>query len=325
MERKRHHFVPRVYLNCFCNQVGNIYVYQKDNPTKNFCTSPNNIAVEKYYYSQPLPEGEKDHNSLEDLFSQVEASYGKIVKKMCNRENISKDMDALFKFIVLQFARVPSNRDSIEQILTETVRMSLQILDEKGQLPEKPLQLKNVQNLFDEIKISINPHKSLQAMPDIIKAVGMILSRIGFRILCNTTDISFLTSDNPVIWFNPSVKEENRLPYACSTEGPVEFLFPVTPQLLLHGHSKLLKQDVCSEIKYEETFDRQQIKKFNRLICKHAYKMLYSPSTEHEKLIQKYANISPVFEPNIITSKRGKILVIKKTFGKMLPKTKWDE
>ncbi len=73
MKKKRHHYVPKAYLKYFCDGKGKLRVYRKDEPDKVIHQSPDNTAFHKYYYSQPLPNGGKDHNTLEDLFAELEA------------------------------------------------------------------------------------------------------------------------------------------------------------------------------------------------------------------------------------------------------------
>jgi hypothetical protein len=69
MDKKRHHYVPKAYLKSFCDDSGKLLVYRKDDPSKAIPLSPDNTAFHKYYYSQPLPDGGKDYNVLEDFFS----------------------------------------------------------------------------------------------------------------------------------------------------------------------------------------------------------------------------------------------------------------
>lgn len=72
MDKKRHHFVPIAYLRYFCDDGGKLRVYIKDNPKKMIHQSPESVAFHKYYYSQPLQDGGRDNNTLEDVFSSVE-------------------------------------------------------------------------------------------------------------------------------------------------------------------------------------------------------------------------------------------------------------
>ena len=72
MIKKRHHYIPKSYLQFFCDNSGRVLVYRKDDPSKAIPLSPDNVGFHKYYYSQPKPDGGKDHNALEDCFSKIE-------------------------------------------------------------------------------------------------------------------------------------------------------------------------------------------------------------------------------------------------------------
>lgn len=69
-QKKRHHFVPKAYLKAFTNQRGQVFVYRKDNPGRALPAKPDATQFERYYYTQPLPEGGQDNNTLEDIFGE---------------------------------------------------------------------------------------------------------------------------------------------------------------------------------------------------------------------------------------------------------------
>jgi Protein of unknown function (DUF4238) len=73
-EKKRHHYIPITYLNNFTDAGGRVFAYRKDAPETPLHLRPSEIAFERYYYSQPLPGGWRDNNSLEDGFSTIEAT-----------------------------------------------------------------------------------------------------------------------------------------------------------------------------------------------------------------------------------------------------------
>ena len=50
-------------------------------------------------------------------------------------------------------------------------------------------------------------------MPTFLRSMGEVLNRVGLGILHNVTDVPFITSDNPVVYFDPCTSEEELLPY----------------------------------------------------------------------------------------------------------------
>ncbi len=75
-QKKRHHFVPKAYLNTFCDQRGKLLVYRKDSPQEPLHGAPGATQFRRYfyYYSQPIPEGGRDNNTLEAFFSIIETT-----------------------------------------------------------------------------------------------------------------------------------------------------------------------------------------------------------------------------------------------------------
>jgi len=70
-EKKRHHYIPITYLDKFADDTGKVMAYRKDEVLKPLHVRPSAIAFERYYYSQPLPEGGQDNNTLEDLHLRI--------------------------------------------------------------------------------------------------------------------------------------------------------------------------------------------------------------------------------------------------------------
>jgi len=129
MDKKRHHYVPKTYLKFFCDEQNKIRIYLKDDLSKSIHQSPDKAGFHKYYYSQPLSEGGKDHKTIENLFSELEAKWPPIVKRLGRRENINDNLEDIFAFIALQRVRVPASRDACEAMLAEMVKVTTRLLD----------------------------------------------------------------------------------------------------------------------------------------------------------------------------------------------------
>ena len=175
--------------------------------------SPDNVGFHKYYYSQPRPDGGKDHNALEDCFSSMEDRWPGIVGRLHRRENVNDSLEEIFQFMALQRARVPASRDVTERIHAEGIMVVARRLDAEGKLSPKP---EGLEDILDHVEVSINPHQSIHAMVTVMHATGQVFDQIGFYAMHNKTDVPFLTSDNPVIWFDPSVQDTDLRPYVLS-------------------------------------------------------------------------------------------------------------
>lgn len=321
MNKKRHHFIPKAYLRFFCDEEGKVRVYLKDDPAKVIHQAPNNAGFHKYYYSQPLPEGGRDNNALEDVFSELEAKWPPIVERLQRRENVNDSLEDIFAFIALQRVRVPATRDASEMMLAEIVKVTARRLDAMGRLPPKP---KGFEDILDHVEVAIDPHKSIHAMAHMFPGVGKVFGQIGIGALHNTTEIPFLTSDNPVIWFDPSVPEEKMQPYGLQPGGPIVLLFPVAPNLMIYGDSSMHEPFVREGLGHVELSKRSNVKMMNRQICRFAYEAVYAREPGHESLIRKHAALSPVLRTDTVPDKDGEFIINQMVFGKRKRKPKWN-
>ena len=81
-QKKRHHYVPICYLDGFTAAGGRIFAYRKDDPFPPLYLKPDEIAFERYYYSQPLLDGGRDNNTIENFFSKIETTWPPIVERI---------------------------------------------------------------------------------------------------------------------------------------------------------------------------------------------------------------------------------------------------
>lgn len=227
-QKKRHHFVPKAYLNAFCDKKGRLFIYRKDAPSTPLHVTPDATQFRRYYYSQPTPAGDQDNNTLEDLFSEIESAWPETVEKLNKSEDVNNRLENIFQFMALQRARVPATRDMVEAMLAQTVKDTMKTMLASGRLAPPPRGLDDLPN---NIEISIDPHRSIHAMVHIIQGMEQLYSMIGFAIVHNTTDQLFLTSDNPVLWFDPSLPFDNN------------YRTPSTPTEALYFWHLLLAQD----------------------------------------------------------------------------------
>ena len=320
MNKKRHHYIPKAYLKSFCDDEGKVLVYRKDNPHKAIPLSPDNTAFHKYYYSQPRPDGEKDHNALEDCFSNIEDKWPGIVDQLHRRENVNDSLEAIFQFMALQRARVPASRDVTEKIHAEGVMIAARRLDAEGKLSPKP---EGFEDILDHVEVPINPHQSIHAMPHIIQGAGQVFGRIGIGALHNETTIPFLTSDNPVVWFDPSLQESDLQPYVLTPDGPVVLLFPVSPSLVIYGHTSILEQFVSEGVGIADLSDVGFVEMINRQVCRFAYEAIFERASGHERLIREHAALSPVPQFERIPAGKGENVAFQMVFGKRERKPKW--
>jgi hypothetical protein len=319
--KKRHHYIPKAYLNFFCGQDGMLHVYPKNQPGKVFLQAPGNVGFHKYFYSQPVPDGGMDHNTLEDLFSTFEEKWPPIVEQLQTDGNVDDSLEDIFAFMALQRARVPASRDATERMDAAAVKALMIALDRDGELPPKP---EGLENIINDVKVSIDPHRSIHAMLQVFQGIEKIFDRIGLGVMHNSTHIPFLTSDNPVVWFDPSQAEAEMRPYAVSVDGPIVLLFPVTPKLMIYGSTMLKSQFNRTGLGVGRLDRRELAITMNRQICRFAYKAVFAQTIGQEALIQEHSATSPVLKTTTGQHDNGQFVLHEMIFGRPDAKPKWS-
>jgi hypothetical protein len=326
-DKKRHHYIPVTYLNKFTDASENVYAYRKDNPHSPLYLPPNAIAFERYYYSQPLPEGGRDNNTFEDFFGTIESKWTPLAERLragsdATNNFTSADFEALFMFLGLMRVRVPATRDMVEVSLAEQVKATARLLDRLGKLPPKP---EGMEDILDDVVVSVDPHQSLRAMGDLARGFGIVLDHVGFEVIHNGTDVSFLTSDNPVVCFDPTVQEERVLPYRVRPpRGAIELLFPIDADTVLRGRTGL-RRTGPPHLRHVTLTDRQEAKRINRFVARFGYRFVFSRDRSHDALIVKHADTSPVMKAVSLPGPTGVFVGSECVFGPRPTKPKWGD
>ena len=218
--------------------------------------------------------------------------------------------------------RVPAVRDLYETASAETVKIQMRYLDELGQLPPKP---KGHEDILDHLRVSIDPHISIHAMPDMVRAFSRIVEQIGFEIVHNESGSTFVTSDNPVVYFDPTVDEQRINPYAVQRSGgSIELLFPIDSQTVLRGRSELKSAFSRDGIRHVRLKDRHDLVRINRLVARFGYRFIFATSSSHAQLVRKYADRSPVLRRRVESeASGGRRIFYQQVFGPRPSIPKW--
>lgn len=320
-QKKRHHFIPKAYMNSFCNEAGRVLVYRKDGNGQPLSVRPDATQFQGYYYSQPKLDGGTDNNKLEDFFCEFEGEWPPIVKRLEAREDINNSLESLFNFMALQRARVPACRDAVELALAATVKSVAKKMYRDGKFPALP---KGSENLIDEMQISIDPHQSIHAMASIIKSIGKIIDSVGWVVFHNNTNRPFLTSDNPVVWFDSSLPFSQQKPYTINPLGPILVQFPISPKILLIGASEYRENFLHHGLVHTDTSSDKWIEHVNAQTCRFGYEAVISNTESQTELIAEFSDISPVHASNSVMINNKSALFHSFEFGHRRKKSKWN-
>lgn len=316
---KRHHYVPVTYLRNFVDESGHLLVFRKDEPGRPFRQRPESTGFERYYYSQFDDRGVRDDDQLEAIFSEIETSWPTIVAALNRRETMFEEVPHLITFLALMRVRVPAFRDAAELSLGHLVHTRLMLLHRSGKLPPLP---GSHPNLIENLHVTIDPQKSLEILAQALNRIGKLLSTLHFEVLHNATDHAYLTSDNPVIYFNPKTMSSAMKPYNVPDRGhPIELLFPLSAKMVLRGRSRPQRY----HIGHRTISDHQVISRINRLVCRFGYRMIFTTDTREASLIASTAGLSPVPRFDRLPAPQGGYYSFSQfVFGVRPDKPKWD-
>ncbi|MGX9718262.1 DUF4238 domain-containing protein [Janthinobacterium lividum] len=320
-QTKRHHYVPKAYLKGFSDQRGRVLVYRKDGPATPLHLAPDATQFRRYYYSQPTPDGGQDNNKLEQFFSEVESDWPATIAKLYGRENANDRIENIMQFMSLQRVRVPAARDVAEAVLAQTVKDTLAMMLAEGKLPKLPPGLEDLPN---RVQVSIDPHRSIHAMVAMLQGMEKLCTMVGFAVIHNATTRPFLTSDNPVLWFDPSLPFDKQRPYTINPDGGAILLFfPLSPTLVLVGSTEYNETYKRHGLLHSDAPDESWVDLVNEQVCRFAYEAVIAQSAGQEELIAKYVDVSPIHESVVLPVTTGAATLHSLAFGPRVAKPKW--
>ncbi|MHC0053891.1 DUF4238 domain-containing protein [Actibacterium sp. D379-3] len=165
---------------------------------------------------------------------------------------------------------------------------------------------------------------SIHAMPKISEGFANLLGMLGFAIIRNNTDVDFITSDNPVIWFDASVSYENMRPHTIAPNNPILFFFPVSRDLAILGSIEAKPYFLEFGLYEGQCATEGFVHKMNRLVARFAYQAFYASTSNHRGLVSEFADISPTVEFNHVPTPNGIVTFYNRVFGKRKKPTKWN-
>lgn len=220
--KKRHHYIPKFYLEGFIDLRNKPYLWIYEKGGKNIIkASAKDIAVEKHYFSFLNPQGRRDSETIENALADIESRGATVFKKIFNGKALSKDDKTIFAlFLSLMMTRVPNFRDNIAIMLEGIIRrISLMMASHKRgfensirrfeqdtgtkiNIPIEELR----QFMLDETKykIEINPQFSLAMAMSNLDTLTRIFFDMKWTFIKATNDYKFLSGDNPLYYCDPT-------------------------------------------------------------------------------------------------------------------------
>ena len=253
MNKKRQHVIPRCYQEPWCDpttpigQTPYIWMISKDGTQKRR-KAPENSFVGTEVYTIRLPSGDRNL-AIEDTLARIESTFASLIKHKVGKQDDldSRDKADLCIFAAAMFSRVDAQG-----------RIHVNFLQE---FHEKVKRLEKMHSA--EPRTSIEVAGMLEnARPKYVATSLQMLTEMYYTMsmgifVAPSTD-SFITSDNPTVWYNP---EAYKWPpfwrQAGLAQEKVEVTMPLTPR-----HALFLSHDV--KISGYRQLPAKLVQEFNR-------------------------------------------------------------
>ena len=257
---KKHHYLPRYYLNGFTNSDNRFFVYDKLKD-KIFLTNPDATFFENNLNTITFPK-EDSSDFLEDLYTEIEnqswGSLDKVRESTCKTPIELLDRMHLFLFLLFLYWRLPSNIAYVEK------------LSEKAFVDNNEFDYFTLVNKSGE-KAPKEVTEILKNSPAFKKTFKQIIPFIPFykdkdwaaklenwRFLYTGDDKSwYIVGDSPII-----VKGDGEHDFVNCLK---EFIFPVSGKILLVNIDKPIDRGLPPEFVIE--FNTAIIRKAQRFVA----------------------------------------------------------
>jgi hypothetical protein len=266
---RRQHYIPISYLNRFTTNE-ELVVFDFIDERK-FTTSPHNIAHIKDFNFVDAKDPANE-NIVENYFSKVESPAKNIIDEYIKTMRLpnKKNWIHLAEFVASMYVRGPRFRfEYIElaegflnmrahHVLANPTSYEYQQLAKHG----KPEEL-----LKDVSKIQITPHQNqyILAMLKSIPKLTEVISRMTPTLLYSCGSSGFITSDNPIILYDP---KPDRFHGSGWVKDSIEVYFTLSPFtcLLLRWNSD----------KNVSSFNGRQVAMINSLLISSATQYIFA-------------------------------------------------
>lgn len=292
---KSQHYVPKSYLSACCdpntpkNETPYVWTFARDGGVGRK-KAPANLFTETDMYTIPLPDGGRDLR-IEHGLSQLEKGLNQLRKNFIDKQRQlpTPRFVRLIAFIAAMHSRTKSFRDHHRKQWQRVLDIGDDMLasmatkspEERARIARTFLPGSGKTMSTDDVKNIMDMPVQLMLAPRLSTEVP-ILSQMVMTIYCTINSPGFITSDNPVVWFDP--ESENRpLMYQAPAlmHKSLEITMPLSPRHLLAIHHDQPISRGIKPVQYIDAWEETVIR-MNRRIVLHASETVVSCSDGYD-------------------------------------------
>ncbi|MAN97999.1 DUF4238 domain-containing protein [uncultured Roseovarius sp.] len=257
---KRHHYVPRVYLEEFTSDDGKLLVIEKPSG-KCFPSVPSNAAVIAHQNTVYFDDGTKDQETVESFFGNIEQDYPRYLQQVRDGYIDGDTIDFFVTLSIHQRMRTPRVRKQLADLVVQ--------FDEKGALDHlkhtfsaHELSLLNKakgrdKKALNQLGLSLSGHYAI--------STGLILEGMRFAFLRNETDLNLVSCDNPATVSGVSIDRRQTTGLLPLPSNRRVLIFPISRDFLLYGDTTLKSELGFIVFRDKPTLRRATVTRVNNL------------------------------------------------------------
>jgi hypothetical protein len=231
---KSQHYIPRSYLSAWCDPHTPTgmqpFVWTFD-PSGGVGRkrAPQNLFTETDIYTVFGPGGSRDL-AIEFELSKLEQGLKKLVTDFVasHRQLPRLRQSQLIAFITAMHGRTPQARELQRTLWQQTLEATVKKAVAQGNPANSDAQLRSLRKAVASPMQFLLPGAMMDGLP--------MLSEMTMTIMCSE-EPSFITSDSPVTWFDPTVPRQRFLTQRSTLADPgIEVVMPLSPRhtIILH-------------------------------------------------------------------------------------------
>jgi hypothetical protein len=226
-----------------------------------------------------------EHGIETDLFNRLENDFPKLYNKLMSCREV--DTEALFQFLAMLRSRSPAFREAFEIGLAEMVKREIRALPKPFRQPPPRLP----DSLLENAIVSIDPHRSLTAMAFYLKTYLSAVTSSCFVVARAPKGCEFVTSDNPVVWFERKRPFGEEIIYSNIPTSRTRVAMPLNKEHILVGR---LKRGVEADFRPGVVeLSRREVSELNAMQVACSWDEVIGRISIHKKQRDRYLKLAP--------------------------------
>ena len=254
-DKRRQHYVPKFYLRNFSknNKSVGMYLFKSNKIIEH--GSINDNLWEEYFYGEDA--------LVENKLAEYEGRWNDIISSIIKTERlpeIERELILMRYFILISSARTLKRGNQMNNDYTALIKKIFKV--EEPELFDKVMNV-NQDGLFVRMKYpTLHP---------IIAAQQFLPMMIDLRmdLLINRSDIDYITSDNPTVFYNQLFQEKNLSRGFGWGEHGIQFIIPVSPRIAI-----CMYDSEVYDMKKKILKSNSTINKLNELLLNNSDKLI---------------------------------------------------